>query len=383
VFVNVSAGNYTEPGPVFPANISTVLAVAGAQTNTPGQPTPWSLWYYGTDSHEPGKVIGTAHAGSAGVVAPARAIVSTMPSGFDYNDWPQYKCADVTGVDESGPGNNGYSSCTGTSMAAPFESALVGMLRSTNPRLTVATIKSVIASHGDHSGMLTSVYGSGITNALAAVNDVIGRTTNRLTPLFAFYSTGRLDYFYTTVPQMAAAAVSGTLRPSGTGTPATINYTTQGTTIAGYTAFPGVSAQPKAQVWVFTTPLNPKSATTPLVPLYRLSWKCGDPSSSPPAICSTNPQHVDVTYTADPAGIPYFQGVGYKLDGVEGYIYPLTTPQPVGTVRLMRKYNPTRDDNAIFPETLLSTMTAQGYTDNSGGDTLGYVYVNTGPVPTI
>jgi hypothetical protein len=49
----------------------------------------------------------------------------------------------------------------------------------------------------------------------------------------------------------------------------------------------------------------------------------------------------------------------------------------------MRKYNPARDDNAIFPETSLNSMIADGYTDNSGSDWIGYVYVNTGGVPSI
>jgi hypothetical protein len=76
--------------------------------------------------------------------------------------------------------------------------------------------------------------------------------------------------------------------------------------------------------------------------------------------------------------------VGYKLDGIEGYLYPKTLPQPAGTVRLMRKYNPARDDHAIFPESQLSAMAAQGYTQNSGSDWIGYVYPNTnGNVPVI
>ncbi len=76
--------------------------------------------------------------------------------------------------------------------------------------------------------------------------------------------------------------------------------------------------------------------------------------------------------------------LGSFLDGIEGYIYPKTVTQLTGTVWLMRKYNPARDDHAIFPETALSAMTAQGYTQNSGSDWLGYVYRNsTGNVPVI
>src|SRR5690606_36114800 len=136
--------------------------------------------------------------------------------------------------------------------------------------------------------------------------------------------------------------------------------------------------------WIFTTPENPKSTSVPLVPLYRLSWKCGDYTPSPPAVCSSWPAHVDTTYTADSAGVSAFVSVGYQLDDIEGYIYPKTLSQPTGTVKLMRKYNLDRDDHAIFPENLLSYYTSAGYTQNSGSDWLGYVYFNTdGNVPTI
>jgi len=46
----------------------------------------------------------------------------------------------------------------------------------------------------------------------------------------------------------------------------------------------------------------------------------------------------------------------------------------------MRKYNPTRDDHVIFPETVHGAMIAEGYTQTSGSDWLGYVSVNTGSV---
>src|SRR5690606_31586355 len=100
--------------------------------------------------------------------------------------------------------------------------------------------------------------------------------------------------------------------------------------------------------------------------LYRLSWKCSDWTPAPPAICSTVPAHSDTTYTADPAGVAAFESAGYKLDGIEGYIYPKYLPQPTGTEKLMRKYNPTRDGHAIFPESWLGYFTSLGYTQNSG-----------------
>lgn len=246
---------------------------------------------------------------------------------------------------------------------------------------------SAIRSSGNYASAPNSVLGYGMPNAQTAVSSVLAQmNSSRLTPLFAFYSTGRLDYFYTTVPQMGSAAIYGSLEPKG----ATLStYTPTGfAAISGYNTFPahiqGVAA-PRADAWIFTTPNNPKNAAIPLVPLYRLSWKCGDPTPVPPTICASNPNHIDTTYTADPAGIAAFQEVGYQLDGIEGYLYPKTvTPQPPGTRKLMRKYNPARDDHAIFPDNILNTMTSLGYTEDSGSDWLGYVYPNLrGSVPAI
>ena len=93
---------------------------------------------------------------------------------------------------------------------------------------------------------------------------------------------------------------------------------------------------------------------------------------------------MDTTYSTDQAGINAFVGVGYKLDGIEGFIYPKTIAQPAGTVRLMRKYAVSRDDHAIFPESEYYTYATQGYTENSGSDWLGYDYPNsTGTTPSI
>ena len=79
-----------------------------------------------------------------------------------------------------------------------------------------------------------------------------------------------------------------------------------------------------------------------------------------------------------------FTNIGYRVDGLEGYVYPKSRPKPTGTVKLMRKYNPARDDHAVFPETLLTQYTNEGYTATTSTDYLGYVYVNSGTsVPVI
>jgi serine protease len=208
-----------------------------------------------------------------------------------------------------------------------------------------------------------------------------------LTPLFSVYSAGREDDFYTTAPQMDAAALLGSLPPRGNN----VNhaYSSVGMPPNAYASFPGTPWwQPTgAEVWIFSTPENTKSATTPLSPLFRLRFACNNPhysTASATSICANHPSHTDTTYTTDQAGINAFVGVGYRLDGIEGLIYPKALPQPLGTVRLMRKYNAARDDHTIFPETLLTQYASQGYTLNTGSDWLGYVYPNAnGNVPTI
>lgn len=371
-----AAGNFNKTAPDFPASLPGVLAVGGVQNSNPAQPSQWQAWWYNAAN-------GTTAAGLNGVVGPARSIVSTTPVSGAYSSLAWVMCGDQNGFDESGTPGDGYGSCTGTSMATPHVAALGGLLRSIQPRLSAEGVKSLIRQSGSHAASRTAQLGYGLPDASKAVQQAVAGAGNRLTPLFSFYSAGRLDHFYTAVPQMASAAVLGKLQPGvGANPPA---YATVGGTLNGYAGFPGItpsaSRTPRAQAWIFTTPANPKNATVPLVPLYRLSWKCGDPGESP--VCPQNPSHTDFVYTTDSNGITSYSAWGYRLDGIEGYIYPKTIAQPAGTVRLMRKYNAARDDHAIFPESELAAMQAQGYTVNSGSDWLGYVYPNTGSTPSV
>lgn len=381
VLIVAAAGNDNTTNTDLPASHALVLSVGGIMNTNSANPNPfdWDPW-----EDDIGQ-WGTDFAGVDGIMAPAKSIVSTVPLGAEYNNEDAFRCSDLLPVDESGVDSDGYASCTGTSMAAPHISALAGILRSINPRLPHNEIQNIIRASGTHQASPTAQLGSGLAQADIAVNDAITQTTNRLTPLFSLYSSDRLDYFYTTVPQMAAAATWGTLRPVNTAGLTSGYQPDKGNAINGYSSFPGGhGSAPLSAVWVFTTPDNPQSATIPLAPLYRLSWKCGDATPYPPVICSTVPNHTDTVYTTDPSGVATFQSWGYQVDGIEGYIYPKTIPQPTGTVRLMRKYNVSRDDHAIFPETMLAEMATEGYTEDSGSDWLGYVYPNTnGNVPSI
>jgi hypothetical protein len=207
--------------------------------------------------------------------------------------------------------------------------------------------------------------------------------TNKLTPLFALYSQVGADYMYTTVPQVGITAYKGFLPPRVDDT--LIPYTTVGTTINEYSSFPILyphgEEPPRAQVWVFTTETaQVGGGTYTLLPLYRMSYKCGDAGQQPS--CLTNPLHVDHTYATSSTEIQNFMSIGYKLDGIEGYIY---SPQsaPGGTVALYRGYSATADDWAIFPSTELTNMNAQGYATNvTWTGLIGYAYVNSGPRPS-
>jgi serine protease len=249
-----------------------------------------------------------------------------------------------------------------------------------NPLLSAAEVRSILQNTARFTGDAT--LGRGIVSAQGSVLATLGvsnaaRVYNRLTPLFSLYSAGAGDYLYTTVPQMASAAINDTGRrkysstPNPTAVSGATPYVSRGAdpAVAGYSAFPGGAGQiPRAAVFLFTNPSTFLAADrkSQLVPLYRLSYV---------ADSATNPNNRDHTYTTDAAGIAAYQSVGYKLDGIEGYLYAKTATV-AGTVKLLRRYHPGRDDHAIFPESQLAAMLAEGYTQLSGSDWLGWVYPN-------
>lgn len=403
---NVLSTNPTEPfpvqflgGPHFPANLwanYSILPVGGSAFS--GQ-----RWTNGVGIS--GREQGSNWSSSGGVIGPAKSIVSTFSAGQVYGS-SLSQCGDASGYDESYlrfPGSglgDGVGSCTGTSMAAPHISALAGLVWSVKPRATANDVRTIIRNSGNNAAnnqiSPNAEIGYGLPNANSAVTAALASNPTRLTPLFSYYSYWRSDSLYTTVPHMARSAAMGMLRPRVRINDATdyveSRYTAAyGTGVTGY-SLPGAAASwggdtstyVKAQVWVFTTDLNPKNAAVPLRALYRMSWKCNDPSNvGQPYTCTVKPRHMD-TVLVDKDELPYFEWLGYQVDGIEGFVYPKTQAQPLGTVRLMRKYNADQDDHAIFPETAYSSMYSQGWMyDTNYNDWLGYVYPNTGPMPTV
>jgi hypothetical protein len=85
--------------------------------------------------------------------------------------------------------------------------------------------------------------------------------------------------------------------------------------------------------------------------------------------------------------------VGYKVDGIEGYVFPKTMNQPAGTVKLCRKYYELNDDYILFPGagaggTDCSVATDQytpgsNYTQSFSDDWIGWVYTARAPQPVL
>ncbi|MCA0244172.1 MAG: S8 family serine peptidase [Proteobacteria bacterium] len=405
VLIVVAAGNNLNnstvfpalgDGPQFPGNLgdsSSVLPVGGLKPDLHRWETTQSTCTL--DYCE----LGTNNPSLAGVMGPAQDIVSDFVANTNHNI--QLSCGDTTGVDLSAPRflasgiGDGVGTCTGTSMAAPHISALAALLRSVNPRASFAAVRDLIRSSADRHQTPDTYYGHGLPSAVTAMTSAIAANPSRLTPLFSYYSSNRSDSFYTIVPQMARAAVEGYLRLRVSNSSQYINqyFPAYGNIISSYWLPPGspfvigpsAPNYTMAEAWVFTSAANPKNAAVPLSRLVRMSWKCGDATTYIPAICATNPNHVDTTLVLDNE-VSAFESLGYKVDGHEGYIYPANLTQPLGTVKLLRRYHLARDDHAVFPEPALSSMLGQGYSAVSNNiEWLGYVYPNpaSGTMPTV
>ncbi|MEJ7668469.1 MAG: hypothetical protein WKH97_06995 [Casimicrobiaceae bacterium] len=80
---------------------------------------------------------------------------------------------------------------------------------------------------------------AGSPDAGKAVTAALGgpSVVNRLTPLFSFYSSTAQNHFYTSVPQMASAALtSGGLLPQPAAN--NVSYGQIGLVVPGYASFP-------------------------------------------------------------------------------------------------------------------------------------------------
>ncbi|MDT7539918.1 MAG: hypothetical protein QOI82_3503 [Actinomycetota bacterium] len=179
VSVVVAAGNEGDVGdPVeWPAASPGVIAVGAV--NAQGVRPPWSS----TGSH-------------LAVVAPGVDILSTVP---------------VRAADPSG-----YASWSGTSMAAPFVTASVALLRKAQPVLTPSAVRQRLVATADDLGPVgfDPQYGAGRVNLLAAESVPAPLEVTTVPVLTARVSASR-----TTTPYLGAVTVSGRVLSDGLGTP--------------------------------------------------------------------------------------------------------------------------------------------------------------------
>jgi PKD repeat protein len=350
VVMAVASGNDLSSTLDFPASDSRTLAVGGIDS-------AGNFW---NDCSGTTQECGSNY-GPDQIVSPAKQILSTFYRGIGYGA-PGSDC----------PGLTDYGLCTGTSMASPYMAAAVGILRSVNPLLSRDNLKDLLQTHLDNPIGWNPLFGRGKPDVSSAVKASLGtaggaQIANRLTPFFSLYSSIAKDSFYTTVPQMAAAAILDS--PS--------LYVPIGPAVPGYFEFPGAGCQvgpctphpPAASVYVFTGDRSPYAGSPLLVPLIRMTFT------------SSSSSHRDTTYVTDSTSLYAFKNTGYELDGVEGYLYQRCTPEPScippGAVRLYRLYNLSLDDYAIFPESELAQMQSPGYVSTPGlSDVIGYAYPN-------
>jgi subtilisin family serine protease len=382
VVMVAASGNRARPTIDFPARVPGVIAVGGLQVGSKFWNTGYGI--YGNvcpPPGVPGDECGSNYGPEQAVVAPAKDVVSTVYPNFDHNFFV-YR-GDSFGPD--GGALDGYGDCTGTSMSAPHVTGIVGLLRSVNPLLDRDQIRTLLTTNTTPCiGADSDKCGAGIPDAGKAVTAAMGgpRAVNRLTPLFSFYSAAATDHFYTTVPQMALAALTiGGLLPQPSD--AAIAYDAIGDVVSGYSQFPTppctaypcfAYAPPRANLSVFVSHVNPVAGAGELLPLYRYSW--------------TNSSRVSHVYSANQG--ENWPSVGYTLDGIEGYIYPPTQAQPIGTVKVCRKYDALRDDYVLFAGAGASGLDCSATSDGlTGGnyqsltqaDWIGWAYSVREPQP--
>jgi hypothetical protein len=362
----------------FPAREPDSIAV-GATKNT------GHVWFNETGIGGLGSNLGTtALTGSRFVdfVAPGAVIVSSFYLNGIWNDfWPDpWRCRDNLSP-------NSYDTCSGTSMAAPHFLGVAAVARSINPLATVPALKTLLTSTSTNVTP-PSVQPPAIINPpggffkqpnmLNAVNSAI--SIGFVWPAFAMVTkNSSSNRFTTAIPQMARAAVGGTMLPTlihPVVAPVEYKPDPSAPAVAGYPAFPNWVGTPTAYFKVYT---KLKTSSTNLRPLYRLSKlqnlgsgtdACGTPMPVP-----SKPEPVIHFYTTNKserdALIAATYGNCFRYDGIEGYVAPWDLG---GLQQLFRIYNPTTDSWILVPSSHLPTANGLGFTQQQSS--LGWVVPN-------
>jgi serine protease len=320
----------------FPANHPDVMAVGGVEPDG-------KFWTNAYETSNPGSNWGP----KVRLVAPAKDVLTTHLQGKYLYDFKPLRCGDRVDSPVSQevtlpPSYAGYGSCTGTSFAAPWVTAIVGLIRSVNPLLTASEVQAILYDTATQPVSGPSGLTFYLPNAELAVQRALGGANkNRLTPMFATYSQGMGKHLFTTSPQMAVVSIAGEIGSA---------FSSVGQTVASYSRFtPKICdannqncTQPdaKAVFQVFTTEQSPAPGTT-VDPLYRMSLVCTAGAGS----CDVRPEFV---YATKEAEVKALEAQGYRIDVVEGYVFASDRPQPAGTLRLCLGSDAQRKDAILY-----------------------------------
>lgn len=345
-----AAGNVNQTGMDFPASDNRVWGIAGV--NTSG-----ARWDEGTDC---GSNLGTSSY-KPHFASPAVDVYTTMYPDVSYNP-------EVCHEYNDGAPGDGFGFCTGTSFAAPHISGIVGLLRSVNPLMSKGTLYDLLRTNSSQTTR-TAGLGWGIPRTDDAVKDALGianssQNLNRATPLFELYSSVAKDFVHTTKPQTAVAFARNT----------TWDYQSVSTTpsVRGFSYSESSSSINPVQVaraaaFILTTHRLP-SGFPSAKPIYRMRYKGSQ---------GGNPNNADAAIVVE-SEVSGFKSVGYNMEGMEGYIFSLCSPEPGcipnGAEQFYRAYNANRDDHAVFLESSKSSYQAAGYTADL--TKLGYAFRN-------
>jgi hypothetical protein len=331
----------------------------------------------------------TTPAGQQELVASARDVLSTTYNDIDWVT--EIRCGD-----SAGPTGSGIGWCTGTSMSAPQIAGIAGILRSVNPLVPRGTpappvgIRGVLATTTMQAQAhipWNYEFGYGIPDAAAAVRRMLGKVAgqvpkNRVTPLFRLHSVEGKDYATTTSPQLAIALAVD----------ARSEYTPQGDSVPGYTAFPKPAnvrttwPQPLANAYVLTTEYTPQPGYPPLIPLHLMDKARNDPVDCWRYHwnCKRDMMLVTSDATIGNSHIQDAHNAGYELRNIQGYIYQRCTPEetciPPGAQKFYRACKLQTPgsfyDCANFIESEKPGFDALGYTLPFPGSStvLGYAY---------